>query len=143
MLPALIALLIQAQTTESVTIREGECYAMVPGEGEVVSTRIPDFHVIGATARDGPLAVDLPPGTAAIACPRSSIIPAPNDWKVLAAGYPLLIMENDGPPDSRRTGSLEAPDGHFTYRLVRGRFTAAEMEQVSARLNQFQNSARP
>jgi len=140
-LPALIALLIQPPT-ESVTIREGECYAMVPRDGQIVSTRIPDFHVIEATARDGPLVVNLPEGTGAIACPRSSIIPAPNDWKVLAAGYPLMIMETGGPPGNHRVGALEASQGQVRLRMVAGDLTESETQQLRTRLNQLQESGR-
>lgn len=75
-------------------------------DGQVVNTPIPDLRVIERTAHDGPFTVEVPRG-AAIACPRSSIIPAPNDRKVLDAGYPLYIMETNVAPADRRVGVLE------------------------------------
>lgn len=139
----LAALLAPAQQglVESVTIRERECYAMVQEGEQVVSVRVPGLYVIGQTARDGPFAVNVPQG-ASIACPRSSIVPAPNDWKVLVAGYPLYIMETGAPPESRRVGALELSQGQFRYRLVRGQLTAPEAERAGIRLDQLQRSSR-
>jgi len=143
--PALLALLLaasQPQDAESVAIAESECYAMVQNGSEVVSTRISGLHVIESTARDGPFAAELPAGTSAILCPRSTIIPAPNDWKVLFAGYPLMIAETAGPPENRRIGALEVSQGQVRFRLISGSFAEGEEEMLRARLNQLQQSAR-
>jgi hypothetical protein len=132
-----------AQATESVTIAESECHAMVQNGEEVVSTRVPGLHVIERTGREGPFsASELPPGTSAIMCPRSSIVPAPNDWKVLEAGYPLYITENRAPPESRRVGALEVSQGQVRYRFVRGELADGEEAQIQARLNQLQEAGR-
>jgi hypothetical protein len=142
-LAALAALGVPAQggTTETVTIREAECYGMVQHGSEVESVRIAGLYVIERTAADGPFSVALAPGTA-IACPRSSIVPAPNDWKVLAAGHPLYIIETGVAPADRRVGAIELSQGQFRYRMVRGQLTPDEVERVNARLNQFQMSLR-
>jgi hypothetical protein len=139
---AFVASAAQAGVAESVTIVESECYSMEEQDGRVVSTRIPGLRVIERTAGDGPFAANLPAGTSAVLCPRSTIVPAPNDWKVLVAGYPLYIMETSVPPESRRVGTLEVSQGQVRYRLIRGEFHAGEEERLRARLDQFQESAR-
>ena len=145
-MPVLLALLLglaQPQLAESVTITEGECYAMVQSGSEVVSTRVAGLRVIERTGAPGPFsAPELPPGTSAILCPRSTIIPAPNDWKVLQSGYPLYIAESRGTPESRRTGVLEVSQGQVRYRLVRGDFLEGEEDRLRARLNQLQQAGR-
>ena len=136
-----LAIVGQAPVTESVTIAESECYAMVQNGDEVVSTRIPGLHVIERTGREGPFSVpELPPGTGAIMCPRSSIVPAPNDWKVLQAGYPLFITETRAPPESRRAGVLEMSQGQVRFRFVRGELADGEEARIQARLNQLQEA---
>ena len=138
-----LAFLGPAPAAESVTIAESECYAMVQNGDEVVSTRIPGLLVIERTGGEGPFsAPDLPAGTSAIMCPRSSIVPAPNDWKVLEAGYPLFITENRAPPESRRVGVLEVSQGQVRFRFVRGELADGEEARIQARVNQLQEAGR-
>ncbi|MEA3041903.1 MAG: hypothetical protein QOC65_1392 [Sphingomonadales bacterium] len=139
----LVALAAAAEPAiETVRIVEGECYGLQPRDGRVVHTRLPGLRVIERTAGDAPLAVDLPPG-AAIMCPRSSIVPAPNDWKVLEAGYPLYIGETGVAAARQRIGVLEIASGRYRYRLIVGRLTEAEVPRVQIRLDQFEHSGRP
>ena len=146
MLTILLAALLasaQPQLIESVTIAESPCYAMVQRGNEVETTLIPGLRVIERTAAAGPFAApELPPRTSAIMCPRSSIVPAPNDWEVLEAGFPLYITESRAPPETRRVGVLEASQGQVRYRFVRGSMAEGEEAAIRTRLNQLQESGR-
>ncbi|MFN3943553.1 MAG: hypothetical protein ACK4K7_01325 [Allosphingosinicella sp.] len=131
----------QPQAAESVTVSEGECYAMVAADEKTVPTRIAGLSVIERTGRPGPFsAPELPPGTGALMCPRSTIIPAPNDWKVLEAGFALYIVERRGEPRDPRTGVLEVSSGRVRYRLVSGELAEGEEERLLKRLNQLQEA---
>ncbi|HYG28792.1 MAG TPA: hypothetical protein VD887_01105 [Allosphingosinicella sp.] len=120
---------------------EGECAALVRRDGEIVRQPMPGLRIIERTGRSGPFAIDLPPG-ASIMCPRSSIVPAPDDWKVLEAGYVLYIGETAPRDGERRIGALEVSQGQYRYRLIAGRLREDEVPLMQARLDHFQASAR-
>jgi hypothetical protein len=69
-------------------------------------------------------------------CGRSSLIPAPNDYKVLLAGLTLGIARND--EADARLGVLEQVDGKLQFRMIVGVLTAAEMTALQPRLNALQ-----
>ena len=143
MLSLVLALVtLHNQTEESVTVSESPCYAMIQTGDQVTTTQVPGLYVIESTARDGPFRADLPAETAAILCRRSSIIPAPNDWKVLEAGFPLYIVEAGASSSGSRVGVLEVSAGQVRFRLTRGEFREGESEPLRRRLNQLQESAR-
>ncbi|HEX8654213.1 MAG TPA: hypothetical protein VF693_03190 [Allosphingosinicella sp.] len=129
------------QSSGAVVVRERECWTMRQQDGRVVSERVPGLFVIQRTAQEGPFVVDLPPG-AALLCPRSSLIPAPNDWKVPAAGHPLYLRETARDTDEPRLGVLEISQGRFRYRLISGELSEAERTELEARLNQLQRQGR-
>jgi hypothetical protein len=121
----------------SAAVSETRC-DYVLADGAMVTA--PDLRVLEGTARAGPFKPGLPAG-ASIACGRSSIVPALQDWKVLDAGHVLYIVEAAA-ADDRRIGVLEISTGQFRYRLIQGQLTPAEAEQVMERLNAFQLSVR-
>jgi hypothetical protein len=131
---ALIAMTDPAPAASPVA-REEECDALAPGPGHE-STRIGRLHVLARTAGDGPFVSDLPHDTL-IVCPRSSIVPAPNDWKVPAAGYMLYLAEAGVTPGRARIGGLDHLSGSFRYIMVRGNFTREEGELIQQRIDQF------
>ena len=53
-----------------------------------------------------------------IFCVRSDIVPAPGDYKVVNAGYPLMIYARDN--ERLRIAVLETADGRLQYRGVGG-----------------------
>ncbi len=55
-----------------------------------------------------------------IFCARSDVIPAPSDYKVVAAGYPLMIFARDKEDRSGRTriAVLEMNNGQLRMRSV-------------------------
>jgi hypothetical protein len=98
--------------------------------------------VIEVTERDGPFAVEDPPDEpiAAITCLRKDIVPSPNDYKVLVAGYPLAIADR-GVGHPRRTGTLSLVGGKFAFTLIEGEPLTEELaKRVDARLDRFQRA---
>ena len=96
----------------------------------------PGLHVLAQTRGEGPFAAAVPDG-AAIRCGRSDIVPAANDWKVIAAGHPFYIVEVTNAPEPRMA-VLEISQGQVRYRFISGRLTEAEEPRIQARLNAFQ-----
>jgi len=138
----LVALVAAAEPpAQAADLIEGECAALQPQDGRIVNRPMPGLRIIERTAGAGPFLIDLPPG-ATIMCPRSSIVPAPDDWKVLAAGYVLYIGETAPRGGERRIGALEIAQGQYRYRLVVGRLREDEVPLMQARLDHFQASAR-
>ena len=60
-----------------------------------------------------------PPGyhIASIFCARSDVVPAPNDYKVVAAGYPLMLFAREG-SGRTRIAVLETESGSLRLRSV-------------------------
>ena len=96
------------------------------------------LHVIeqtGANARfdAGP----VPPGTTvkSIFCARSDIVPAPSDYKVVQAGYPLTIYARD-PSGKTRIAVLELDGGQLKLRSVgEAGFTPDMVQRIQAFLD--------
>jgi len=95
----------------------------------------PPVHVLADTKSHEPYDPPIPAG-AAIMCGRSSMVPAEDDWKVLAAGHPLAIA--DSTPGSNRLAWLEVSGGRFRYRFSEGRLTPDEAAATERRLDAFQ-----
>ena len=75
--------------------------------GSIATKVIPSMHVADlADDASFEMPVDVPANVKAVQCGRDSIVPLPNDYKVLAAGFPLSIVARDG-----RVAVLEATDG--------------------------------
>jgi hypothetical protein len=104
--------------------------------GQPGTAPTPGLHVLADTRGDAPYAPAVPEG-AAIRCGRSDIVPAANDWKVVAAGYPFYIVDAaDGPEP--RVAVLVISQGQMRFRFIRGRLTSEEEPRIQARLNAFQ-----
>lgn len=135
MLPVLAALAAALAPPPTVDTEptEREC-SYITREGESVFA--PGLQVLAWTRGEGPYTARLPEG-AAVRCERSVIVPAANDWKVLAAGHSLYIVEAtaDAQP---RAAVLELAEGRVRYRFVRGRMTEEEATRIDARVNAFQ-----
>jgi hypothetical protein len=136
MIPALfLAALLAAQPSPVAEPTETRCDYMVQGPSGVERRSSPELHILQQTSGAGPFALGLP-ATASIQCGRTDIVPAANDWKVLAAGYPLAIVDVSG--SELRTAVLEISDGQVRYRFLAGRMTEEEALRIQARLDAFQ-----
>jgi hypothetical protein len=114
--------------------REDRCDVQARSGRALQTIQMNDLHVLAQTGSDARFAPDLPSGTQAIVCIRSSIIPAAHDDKVLALGVPLIIAETNRP---HRLGVLEINEGRYRYRLMEGTLPAADQAAVQARLQEF------
>lgn len=61
----------------------------------------------------------------AVMCQRNDLMPKANDFKVLVAGFPLIISGGDG-----RIAVLEIDSGKVQFRTLQGGFTNVEIPIV-------------
>ncbi|MEI9929600.1 MAG: hypothetical protein WDM89_03280 [Rhizomicrobium sp.] len=97
-------------------------------------------QVIEATEKADKFSVGAPEGasTVGITCARDSIVPAPNDYKVLATGYKLTIFERR---PGTREGEFSYANGRVTFALKKGDpLTASDQAAIDARLAVFQKA---
>jgi hypothetical protein len=101
-----------------------------------------DTTVINATERSNAFHPEVAPGYKAVSvmCGRLDIVPMPNDYKVLLAGYTLFISDI-GAGHPKRLGSLEMVNGQFQFRTTQGPPpTDEQLAKINARLNVFQDA---
>ncbi|GAB1597180.1 hypothetical protein PAGU2638_28600 [Lysobacter sp. PAGU 2638] len=67
-----------------------------------------------------------------IRCERAGLLPLPGDYKVLAAGYPLVIVAGS------RIAVLEVSEGRVNFRTLEGEFTEQEIPLIQAYVNRVQ-----
>ncbi|HKD20943.1 MAG TPA: hypothetical protein VKB71_02965 [Rhizomicrobium sp.] len=111
-----------------------------PGESNYDSSEIPS--VILETEQADKFNLSLPEGSKVgeIVCVRLDIVPAPNDYKVLAAGYPLLIMDR-GLGHAPRWATLWFEKGTYGFHIDRGDdLTADQKAKVGARVAAFRSA---
>jgi hypothetical protein len=80
--------------------------------GEIISQHDPSLHILTLTNEPGDfVASPVAEGHKLLGfyCQRSDLVPAKNDWKLLAAGYPLSIFSRMG--GVNRILHLELVDG--------------------------------
>jgi hypothetical protein len=104
-----------------------------------------EVKVINPTERGETYVAQAPEGfsISGVACRRNDIVPAPNDYKVLAAGYVLDIGDKGaGHPD--RMAAFERKDGHVELKIAHGDPLSGEQNaKMQARLKQFEQKLRP
>lgn len=106
-----------------------------------------EVKVINPTERGQKYVAQAPEGfsISGVACRRNDIVPAPNDYKVLAAGYVLDIGDQGaGHPD--RMAAFELKDRHVEFKIAHGDPLSGELNaKVQARLKEFEQklSATP
>ena len=75
-----------------------------------------DLHVLSQTGDFSPGAAPGGDTVKSIFCYRSDIVPAVSDYRVVSAGYPLMIYSQD--EQRLRIAVLEAANGRLQYRGV-------------------------
>ena len=78
------------------------------------------LHVLDQTSANAKFdAGTVPPGATikSIVCARSDVVPAPSDYQVVEAGYPLTIFARD-PGGRTRIAVLELDGGQLRLRSV-------------------------
>ena len=103
--------------------------------GSIATKVIPSMRVADlADDASFELPEDVPANVKAVQCGRDSVVPLPNDYKVLAAGFPLSILARDG-----RVAVLEAgPEGKLGLRTLEGKLSIDEDTRVKALIEEAQ-----
>ncbi|HEX4027078.1 MAG TPA: hypothetical protein VHX18_05615 [Rhizomicrobium sp.] len=119
---AMLALLVLAGASASADeLKEFRCGRTLETQGGLPQLVVDDqLHVLDRTSANakfdpGP----VPPGASikSIFCARSDIVPAPSDYKVVEAGYPLTIFARDA-SGKTRIAVLELDGGQLRLRSV-------------------------
>ena len=75
-----------------------------------------------------------------IVCGRDDIVPEPNDFKVLRAGYPLYISDK-GQGHDKRLGTLEVVGGRLQFPIKDGPPLTPELQaRMQKRLDSLQTA---
>jgi len=75
----------------------------------------------------------------AISCGRNDIVPAPNDYKVLLAGYVLYITDL-GVGHAKRTGALEISNGQLGFNMKEGDLDGETAKRLQPRIDAMQTA---
>ena len=134
-LPGALALCLSVPAVASDADTTETCHVIARNESGTTMMPLPSLQVLRATAVAGPfeLPTDAPERVTSVICSRDSIVPAANDWKVLAAGYPFRLEAPGG-----RGLWLEMVKGQLQVGFSQGALTESEMDQVQAFLDQAQ-----
>lgn len=111
---------------------------MVQTPDRVVSTLDERLNVLEATAAAGRWEPGLPDDVSAILCRRTRILPVEHDQEVLAAGLPLLLIEDRDGSESR-AAALELRDGRLQFEMLRGDLNEEETSEIQSLLNRMQD----
>jgi len=118
-------------------LHELRCHLLRAEGGRRMATiEAPNLRVLEQTAARGDFSAEIPRGTAAIMCGRSTILPAAHDDEVVLLGLPFFIAEAGS---AGRLGVLEIDNGRYRFRMLEGRLRAGERSEVDARLAEFQH----
>jgi hypothetical protein len=122
-MPAMVlaALVVTAAPVSADALKEFGCgRTLQTAGGQAQPEADAHLHVLDQTSAGtqfdpGP----VPPGTTvkSIFCDRSDIVPAPSDYKVVKAGYPLMILARDA-TGRTRIAVLELDGGQLKLRSV-------------------------
>jgi len=115
-------------------LREMRCDMLEQNRGRMVTIEAPGLRVLEQTANGQAFAPVIPQGIAAIACGRTSVIPAAWDDRVLSLGLPLFLSDPAG-----RLGVLEIDNGRYRFRLMHGSTRPEEQAEIDARIQTFQS----
>lgn len=116
-------------------VTESSCH-IVTRDGQNPTPLI-GVGVMERAARPGMFSLRLPADMEvdALLCFRSSAIPGPDDWEVVAAGFPLYLTETRD--SGNVTTLLEISDDQFRVRIIDGALTSSERQQAAARLETY------
>lgn len=115
------------------------CVVLAKGPSGKVERILPDTKVLQPTQSLPKFSIMLPQGysDASVQCLRSDLVPSENDWKVLRAGYALIISEK---PTGKNI-TLELRNGRFNLVWPEGSTPPEDqLNRLQARINQLQTS---
>ena len=130
--PVVAALPVPASNPTSIE----KCGVLVAGpDGKDQVVLLPSLSVL--TLSDDStfvLPADAPSGVHVVQCGRGALVPRRNDYKVIAAGFPFIIVADD------RIGALEIVDGQLQFNMLKGEMTEPEISLIQAFLNSAQTA---
>ncbi len=103
----------------------------------------PALHVLDQTRNAAKFDPGTPPAGYAVKsifCARSDIVPAPSDYKVVQAGYPLMIFARDKEANRTRIAVLEMEKGQLRLRSVG---EAGFTPEMTTRIQKFLDESLP
>ena len=103
----------------------------------------PALHVLEQTKAAAKFDPGAPPSGYAVKsifCARSDIVPAPSDYKVVQAGYPLMIFARDRRLNRTRIAVLEMNNGQLRLRSVG---EAGFTPEMTGRIQKFLDASLP
>jgi hypothetical protein len=119
-----------------------DCHLVVLGKGKDGKDVAPiPIKIVMATEAKTKFTIEPPPGVkiGGVMCLRNTLIPLPNDYKVLLAGYPLAIGDR-GTGHAKAFGLLEADNGRLQFNMSTGKLADDQQKSMAARLNQMQKA---
>jgi hypothetical protein len=141
----LVGLFLAAAPAAAQELKEIGCGKALARDGGPPQLVMDDsLHVLDQTRTAARFDPGTPPQGATIKsifCARSDIVPAPSDYKVVAAGYPFVIYART-PEDRGRTriAVLELKDGQLRLRSVG---QAGFTQDMVYRIQTFLDSSLP
>jgi len=148
--PAIVMMLVAGSPAVGQELKEFSCGRNLEKDGGFTQMVVDNnLHVLSQT--QGPEKFD--PGAApagarvkSIFCARSDVVPGPNDYKVVAAGYPLMLFSRD-PAGQSRIAVLETDAGQLRLRSVGQAGFTPDMSQriravLDASIPQFKAASR-
>lgn len=119
------------------------CVAIVPGPHGMEDAKLEKVDAVIAVTEDSPVYEPKPAPSAraaAILCGRQDLVPAPNDYKVLAAGYRLYLDDHgDGHP--KRMAAFLMDKGRLVYRQIEQYVLPGELlARIQLRLEKMQEA---
>jgi hypothetical protein len=146
---ALILSFVAAAPALGQELKEFSCGRNLDKNGMSQMVVDSNLHVLSQT--QGAAKFDPGPAPAgsqirSIFCARSDVVPAPGDYKVVAAGYPLMLFSRD-PAGATRIAVLETDGGSLRLRSVgQAGFTPDMVQRIRVVLDtaipQFKAAAR-
>ena len=138
----LISLLLVVPPASAQELKEIACGKSLAKDGAAPQLVMDDaLHVMEQTRANARFDPGAPPPGATIKsifCARSDIVPAPSDYKVVQAGYPLMIFARDKDDKANRTriAVLEMNGGQLRVRSVgQAGFTPDMIQRIQAFLD--------
>ena len=114
----LLALMLVAGGAQAADLKEMGCGRTLEKDGVPHLIMDEKLHVLDAGGRFDAGAVPAGYQLKSIFCARNDIVPAPSDWRVVEAGYPLMLFARDAETKRTRIAILETADGHLRLRSV-------------------------
>jgi len=146
--PAIVMMLAAISPAVGQELKEFNCGRNLERDGGLPQMVVDkDLHVLGQGAgKFDPGAAPAGTHIKSIFCARSDVVPGPNDYKVVAAGYPLMLFARDGAGQTR-IAVLETDAGQLRLRSVGQAGFTPEMSQriravLDASIPQFKAATR-